>query len=114
MQGKLVVYRHNDMQHIDKLLLACPPSHRKLVITDSLFSMDGRLPHSKVLHAPMSTNNVYAMPESRPQLQREYIESCLFYAGDFADLAGLTALRRKHNFLLAVDEAHATFVCGER
>ena len=48
MQGKLVVYRHNDMQHLEELLLACPPSHRKLVITDSLFSMDGRLLLSNV------------------------------------------------------------------
>lgn len=47
---------------------------RKLVITDTLFSMDG----------------------------------------DFADLRGLAALRRKHGFLLAVDDAHGTLVCGDR
>eukprot|EP00803_Ostreobium_quekettii_P003569 evm.model.scf_1318.1 EVM.evm.TU.scf_1318.1 scf_1318:597-4755(-) len=34
--------------------------------------------------------------------------------GDFADLMGLTALRRRHKFLLAVDEAHSTLVCGRR
>ena len=38
-----MVYRHNDMQHLEQLLSASPPSHRKLVITDSLFSMDGML-----------------------------------------------------------------------
>ena len=44
LQGKLLVYRHNDMQHLEELLRACPGGHRKLVITDSLFSMDGRRP----------------------------------------------------------------------
>ena len=44
LQGKLLVYRHNDMQHLEELLRACPEGHRKLVITDSLFSMDGKRP----------------------------------------------------------------------
>lgn len=50
------------------------PGKRKLVVTDTLFSMDG----------------------------------------DFADLPGLAALKARHNFLLAVDDAHGTLVCGER
>ena len=36
------------------------------------------------------------------------------FAGDFADLAALVQLRRKYAFLLALDDAHATFVCGKR
>lgn len=68
----LRVYRHNDLAHLEQLLLEAPADARKLVVTDSLFSMDG----------------------------------------DFADLPGLAALRRKHRFLLVVDEAHATLVCG--
>ncbi|GLC45878.1 hypothetical protein PLESTM_001796000 [Pleodorina starrii] len=70
---QLHVYRHNDLAHLEELLAATPAGVRRLVVTDSLFSMDG----------------------------------------DFADLRGLVALRRRQPFLLAVDEAHATLVCGE-
>ncbi|XP_019070041.1 8-amino-7-oxononanoate synthase isoform X2 [Solanum lycopersicum] len=49
------------------------PMKKKVVITDSLFSMDG----------------------------------------DFAPLVELVKLRKKHGFLLAIDDAHATFVCGK-
>ena len=37
----LQVYRHNDMSHLEQLLAAAPERARKLVATDSLFSMDG-------------------------------------------------------------------------
>ena len=62
------------MAHLEQLLAACAPSKRKLVITDSLFSMDG----------------------------------------DFANLHGLVQLRRQYGFALALDEAHATLVAGDR
>ena len=35
-------------------------------------------------------------------------------AGDFADLKALVALRQIYKFLLVIDEAHATLVCGDR
>ena len=35
------VYRHNDLQHLATLLDKTPRGRRKLVVTDSLFSMDG-------------------------------------------------------------------------
>ncbi|KZV29688.1 2-amino-3-ketobutyrate coenzyme A ligase, mitochondrial [Dorcoceras hygrometricum] len=66
------VYRHCDMSHLDALLSNCSMKKR-VVITDSLFSMDG----------------------------------------DFAPLTKLAKLRRKHGFLLVIDDAHATFVCGK-
>lgn len=67
------VYRHNDLAHLEQLLTDPATKHaRKMVVTDTLFSMDG----------------------------------------DFADLPGLAALRRRHKFLLVVDDAHATLVCG--
>jgi len=37
-----------------------------------------------------------------------------YWAGDFADLQSLAALKQEYRFLLAIDEAHATFVCGHR
>lgn len=37
----LQVYRHNDLRHLAQLLEAAPARARKLVVTDSLFSMDG-------------------------------------------------------------------------
>ncbi|XP_017972246.1 PREDICTED: 8-amino-7-oxononanoate synthase isoform X2 [Theobroma cacao] len=33
--------------------------------------------------------------------------------GDFAPMLELAELRKKHGFLLVIDDAHATFVCGE-
>lgn len=73
-KGRLHIYRHNDMEHLEQLLKTCSSHQRKLVVADSLFSMDG----------------------------------------DFADIRGLVRLRRKYGFLLVIDEAHATLVCGSR
>lgn len=74
--ARLFTYRHADLDHLDQLLTSatasCKSGHRRIVMTDSLFSMDG----------------------------------------DIADLNGLVNLKKKHGFLLAVDEAHATLVCG--
>ena len=36
-------FRHNDAGHLDELLGRCPAGGRKLVITESVFSMDGDL-----------------------------------------------------------------------
>eukprot|EP00887_Chlorella_sp_A99_P001839 scaffold19.g1839.t1 len=66
----LHVYRHNDMEHLERLLDSCPSGVRRLVLTDTLFSMDG----------------------------------------DYADLRALVALRARHGFLLAADDAHGTLV----
>ena len=40
--ASLHVYRHNDMSHLAQLLEQLPRDKRKLVVTDSLFSMDGK------------------------------------------------------------------------
>ncbi|XP_021769387.1 8-amino-7-oxononanoate synthase-like isoform X2 [Chenopodium quinoa] len=66
------VYQHCDMFHLDALLSDCTIS-KKVVVTDSLFSMDG----------------------------------------DFAPMNELVTLRKKHKFLLVIDDAHGTFTCGK-
>ncbi|XP_010258831.1 PREDICTED: 8-amino-7-oxononanoate synthase [Nelumbo nucifera] len=69
---EVFVYKHCDMSHLNALLTSCTMK-KKVVVSDSLFSMDG----------------------------------------DFAPLDKLAGLRRKHRFLLVIDDAHGTFVCGK-
>ena len=66
------VFPHNHLPKLKRLLDQAEPGALQVVVTESIFSMDG----------------------------------------DAADLPGLCALRREHNFLLIVDEAHATGVYG--
>ena len=37
------IYRHADTAHLNELLNACPPAGQRLIVTDSVFSMDGDL-----------------------------------------------------------------------
>ncbi|XP_062206094.1 8-amino-7-oxononanoate synthase isoform X2 [Phragmites australis] len=71
-EAVVFVYKHCDMSHLDFLLSSCS-MEKKVVVTDSLFSMDG----------------------------------------DFAPFPELVKLRRKYGFLLVIDDAHGTLVCGE-
>eukprot|EP00252_Welwitschia_mirabilis_P006925 TRINITY_DN17889_c0_g1_i1.p1 TRINITY_DN17889_c0_g1~~TRINITY_DN17889_c0_g1_i1.p1 ORF type:complete len:257 (+),score=67.66 TRINITY_DN17889_c0_g1_i1:31-771(+) len=70
-EAKAYVFRHCDTTHLDEMLSDCR-LEKKVVITDSLFSMDG----------------------------------------DFAPMVDLVALRKKHGFLLVIDDAHGTLTCG--
>lgn len=71
-EALVFVYKHCDMFHLDFLLSSCS-LEKKVVVTDSLFSMDG----------------------------------------DFAPFPELIKLRRKYGYLLVIDDAHGTLVCGE-
>ena len=108
------------MRHLEELLAECPQGHRKLVITDSLFSMDGEMLSQMLLTSLLSGGTVLeislqyqraGMQNGRKKAPAMQIHP---FAGDFADLAALVRLRRKYGFLLALDDAHATFVCGNR
>jgi 8-amino-7-oxononanoate synthase len=72
-RARVSVYRHRDVEHLESLL-AASKAHRKVVVTDTVFSMEGTI----------------------------------------APLAAIAALKRRAEFVLVVDEAHATLLYGER
>ena len=39
------IWRHNDLQHLEELLKACDPARPKLIVFESLYSMDGDIAH---------------------------------------------------------------------
>jgi 8-amino-7-oxononanoate synthase len=39
--SKILKYRHNDMQSLEKILQRCEPDRMKLIVVDGIFSMDG-------------------------------------------------------------------------
>jgi len=42
-RARIQIFRHKDLDHLETLLKASPPSARKVLVTDSVFSMDGDL-----------------------------------------------------------------------
>jgi 8-amino-7-oxononanoate synthase len=67
------VFPHNSMTKLERLLSDADPTQIQVVVTESIFSMDG----------------------------------------DEADLAGLNRLKNRTNFVLLLDEAHASGVYGK-
>jgi 8-amino-7-oxononanoate synthase len=39
--GKTLKYKHNDMEHLEKILKKCEPNKVKLIVADGVFSMEG-------------------------------------------------------------------------
>lgn len=72
-RAQLKIYRHCDVEHLEDLLQnSAAGFRRRLIVTDTVFSMDG----------------------------------------DIAPLAEISALARKYDAVLVVDDAHATGVLG--
>ena len=42
--GKTLKYKHNDMEHLEKVLKKCETDRVKLIVTDGVFSMEGDVP----------------------------------------------------------------------
>ena len=40
-RAQVQIFHHRDITHLAQLLAACPPSGQRLIVTDSVFSMDG-------------------------------------------------------------------------
>ncbi|MGN6506259.1 MAG: aminotransferase class I/II-fold pyridoxal phosphate-dependent enzyme [Tepidisphaeraceae bacterium] len=66
------IFPHNGLSKLARLLADAPPDERQVVLTESIFSMDG----------------------------------------DAADLRGIAELKRRHDFVLFVDEAHGSGLFG--
>ena len=66
------VFPHNGLAKLERLLADSPPGELQVVLTESIFSMDG----------------------------------------DTADLEGLAALKKQYDFVLVLDDAHASGVYG--
>jgi 8-amino-7-oxononanoate synthase len=66
--GKIERYRHNDMQHLEKVLESLPTEAGKLIVVDGLFSMEGDLaplpelaPLAKKYGARLMVDDAHAM-----------------------------------------------------
>ena len=70
--AEMRVFPHNHLGKLERLLSSAPPNQLQVVVTESVFSMDG----------------------------------------DAADLQGLAELKRRHRFVLLLDEAHGSGVYG--
>ena len=55
----LVRYRHNDLNHLEKILSNLKIHEAKFVITESLFSMNGTIPNLKDIGRICSDNNAF-------------------------------------------------------
>jgi 8-amino-7-oxononanoate synthase len=66
--AEVVVYDHADPAHLDRLLAACP-SRRKLVVTDTVFSMDGDVaPLAKIVEVKNRHGALLAIDEAHAML----------------------------------------------
>jgi len=57
--AKVLKYRHNDMESLEKILKKCDPDKIKLIVTDGVFSMEGdicKLPEMSVLAKKYDAN----------------------------------------------------------
>jgi len=59
--GTVLVYKHNDMQDLEKQLKKCKWKSNKLIVTDGVFSMDGDIARLDVIHKLAQEHNAAVM-----------------------------------------------------
>ncbi|KAJ8437647.1 hypothetical protein Cgig2_018437 [Carnegiea gigantea] len=96
------VYQHCNMSHLDALLSNCTLT-KKVVVTDR--SVFVALPLDGVITG-------FSPPFVSAAFMLFFVGSLFSMDGDFAPMVELARLRKKHGFLLVIDDAHGTFVCG--
>jgi 8-amino-7-oxononanoate synthase len=63
--ARVLVYRHNDVDHLAELLAAATSHRRRLIVTDSLFSMDGDVaPLDKIAELSRAHNCMLMIDEA--------------------------------------------------
>ena len=50
-----IIFRHSDLRHLEELLKAAGPDRPKLVVFESLYSMDGDAPVNRSVTSPSAT-----------------------------------------------------------
>ena len=105
--ASLVVYPHGDLAFLDAALGAAPPGARKLVITDSLFSMDGTFADLRGLVALKRRHGcLVVVDEAHATLV------CGPGGGGVTEAAGVSALIDVHvGTLSKAFGAHGGFAC---
>ncbi|MGG3449250.1 8-amino-7-oxononanoate synthase [Domibacillus aminovorans] len=91
-------YKHNDLEHLEKLLQETPANKRKLIVTDTVFSMDGDTAYLRELvHIKEKYNALLMVDEAHASgvygqngagLAQELVERIDLHMGTFSKALG--------------------------
>ncbi len=66
--AKVLKYKHNDLESLEKVLQSCNPSKVKLIVTEGIFSMDGDIAHLPEIVALAEKYNASVMVDDAHSL----------------------------------------------
>ncbi|EKX34452.1 hypothetical protein GUITHDRAFT_80526, partial [Guillardia theta CCMP2712] len=108
-KSKVSVYKHVDMEHLESLLQASSAA-RKIVVSDSLFSMDGDVaPMSQLLLLKQKYNFFLALDDAHASLV--YSKQVIGFFHYFSDFAGADLIVGTMSKAFG---AHGGFVCSSQ